>query len=380
MIATLALLIDSIRELRAKRMFWIVLALSAMIVIGYGSIGFNADGISILYGLKTIESEHIFRGSSLANIFMEGIFSAIIVNVWLAWGAMILAIISTAGIFPDFLARGSIDLVLSKPLGRAHIFLTKYFGGLAFVMLQVLIFCLGAFLVLAWRIDVWRWKIFLAVPLVTLMFSYLYAIMVLAGIVTRSTLAALLLTVLAWVGTFTLSTTGQLMRTADMSMASAAEVYQEKLERAQSEAQAALDTGDSDLADRAQRRADRWRQDLDRVARIQDFLDPWVGPATIFAELAPKTSETVSLVQRWLEVDSDYSITDLMQGNYGDKADLKGTAKIGFFDDNEIQLRTGDRLIKYTNSRSAWYIIGSSLVFEGLVVGLALVIFVRKDY
>src|SRR5207237_9963707 len=54
------------------------------------------------------------------------------------------------------------------------------------------------FLVLGLRGGAWEPALFLAVPLVVLMFSYLFAVCVLLGVLTRSTVAALLLTLLFW--------------------------------------------------------------------------------------------------------------------------------------------------------------------------------------
>ena len=44
----------------------------------------------------------------------------------------------------------------------------------------------------------WEPRLFLAIPIVLCLFSYLYAISVLLGVITRSTIATLLLTVLLW--------------------------------------------------------------------------------------------------------------------------------------------------------------------------------------
>ena len=95
-----------------------------------------------------------------------GIFSDFIVAVWLSWIAIILALISTCTIFPDFLAGGAIDLVLSKPIHRATMFGMKFVMSLLFVILQVLMFCTGIFLCIGLRLGEWNWMIFAAVPVV----------------------------------------------------------------------------------------------------------------------------------------------------------------------------------------------------------------------
>ena len=120
------------------------------------------------------------------------------IGFWLSWLATILALISTAGIFPDLISSGVIDLFVSKPIGRLRLFLTQYAAGLLFVTLQVALFSLGSFLVIGLRGGVWEPGLLVAVPVVVCFFSYLFSVCALLGILTRSTVAALLLTLVFW--------------------------------------------------------------------------------------------------------------------------------------------------------------------------------------
>ena len=43
--------------------------------------------------------------------FYKWLFSMLVVGGWLTWIATILALVSTASIFPDFVSGGSIDLL-----------------------------------------------------------------------------------------------------------------------------------------------------------------------------------------------------------------------------------------------------------------------------
>ena len=192
----LAMGLDAYRELNSKKLFWITLGLSAMVVLTFGSIGFNEQGMSVLFGLKQVDSEYVNSTTPWSRALYVGIFSDFIVAVWLSWIAVILALISTCTLFPDFLASGGIDLVLSKPIGRVRIFAIKYVMSLLFVLLQVSLFCVGIFVCVGLRISEWNWMIFAAVPVVTIFYSYLYAMCVLAGVLTRSAITALLMTLL----------------------------------------------------------------------------------------------------------------------------------------------------------------------------------------
>ena len=90
-----ALLIDAYRQLSAAKLFWLTLVLSSLVVVAYGSIGFNDEGISILFGLFEIESKQLTAGSPWARGLYIGIYSNFLVTIWLAWIATVLALIST---------------------------------------------------------------------------------------------------------------------------------------------------------------------------------------------------------------------------------------------------------------------------------------------
>ena len=186
---TIAIFVDAYRELNARRLFWITLIFSAMVVAGFATLGVNSTGLSIIALHLSVPDPSV-----IYNI----LFQRVVIGFWLTWAATILALISTAGIFPDLITGGSIDLFLAKPIGRARLFLTKYLAGLLFVTLQVLVIAAGSFFVLGCALHEWKPRLFLAVPVVVCFFSYLYGICVLLGVKTRSTIAALLLTILCW--------------------------------------------------------------------------------------------------------------------------------------------------------------------------------------
>ncbi len=181
-----AMIIDAYRQLSAAKLFWLTLGLSILVVLLYGSIGFNDAGMTMLFGLFEVESEFITEGSPWARGLYLGIYSNFLITIWLSWVATVLALISTCSIFPDFVSEGSIELSLSKPISRIHIFAMKFFVSMLFVMLQVSIFCFGIFLCVGLRIGEWNWMIFIAIPIVTLFYSYLFSVTVFTGMITKS--------------------------------------------------------------------------------------------------------------------------------------------------------------------------------------------------
>lgn len=372
----LALLHDAYRELNARKLFWITLAISGIVVFTYASIGFNESGVSMLFGFKQIDSEYLNSGSRWARALYMGIFSDFIVTIWLSWVAVILALISTCTIFPDFLAGGAIDVVLSKPIHRVTLFAMKYLSSLLFVVLQVTLFCVGIFLCVGWRLGEWNWTIFAAIPLVTIFFSYLYSMSVLTAVLTRSAITSLLLTLLFWFSLWGVQTAEGSLKQFRIRFQVVAETAQSRIDRIESNL-AELDDPDNPAHAAARADVERRLEDARREKADADnaeaALSDWHGPVETMLFVLPKTGQTIGLLSRWLKDPDGLSITAMMRG------DMSGSGSSTFFPD-KTDVEMTRRLEAQLDEVPIWYIIGTSLCFEAVVLGAACVVFVRRDF
>ena len=109
LIQTRALFIDAYRELSSKKLFWLALAISLLVVGVLASFGVSPKGVTLLWW----EFENSIFNSKLISPgqYYKFVFSEFGVPYWLGWGATILALVSTGGLFPDFIASGSIELM-----------------------------------------------------------------------------------------------------------------------------------------------------------------------------------------------------------------------------------------------------------------------------
>ena len=192
------LLLDSVRLLRSQKLFWVVLSLSGLVALLYASLGFDKNGVTLFFGLLSFDHEMLRADSNGARNLYLLIFTNIIVPWWLGVIAIVLALISCASIFPEFVRKGSVDLVLSKPRRRITLFMGKYIGSLCFVLLQVFPFTLIVFLSFGLRFGEWSLGLFWAVPLVLLVFSYVYAMHVLVSVWSGSMVFGLLAAGFVW--------------------------------------------------------------------------------------------------------------------------------------------------------------------------------------
>lgn len=366
---TLALLIDAYRDLQARKLFWISIILSLLVAVMFAFIGINERGVTF-FGK---EYPGLWNTSIIPrDTFYKYLFSALAIPYWLGFLAAILALISVAGLFPDMISSGSIDLYLCRPIGRWRLYLTKYMFGLLFAALQVLLFSTAAFFVMGTRGGVWEPRIFLAVPLVTLFFSYLFCFCVLIGIITRSTLAAILLTLLFWAGLWA-------VHTADMGVTvftTAAEDRVEKQKAVIAANERLISMGTGNMSQFEFQR-DRQKELLVEYEQRANDLRWWQRLLLGIKTPLPKTTETVDLLTRWT-VDPDPFLAAEEESDRRRGPSTQPPSE-------RIELNPGSsdvrrRLVDELGARKVAWIVGTSVGFEVVVLGLAGWIFARRDY
>jgi ABC-type transport system involved in multi-copper enzyme maturation permease subunit len=332
----LAVLGDSFRLLRARKMFGISMLVSLMIGVLYASIGFDDEGMSLFFGLKKVADPNLAVGSENAAAFYIMLFTDVIVRFWLAWIVLLLALISTISIFPDFLAEGSIGVSLSKPVSRTGLFLLKYLGALLFVAVQVGVLALIAFIAIGWRLGEWNAGIFWAIPVVTFVFSLIYGVSVLAAVWTKSTAFSLLAGLGVW------GTTLLVQWAEDTS-------YKMEVMLPELGTRINPQTGEFEVAEDGPG-SHEWQ------TRFESIMAP-----------LPKTRACTLYLKRLIvfeDRDSPLSGMDLSM----------------VLSPQDVDPALREAMERYESRHSAWYVFGTSAVFELVVLGAALLVFIRRDY
>ena len=370
---TLAIFQDAYRELNAKKMFWITLILSGVVVLMFAAAGVRDDRLTVV-GLETT-----IRMPFPPAQFYRFMFVTLGIAVWLTFGATILAIISTASVFPDFITGGSIDLYLSKPISRLRLFVTKLLTGLLFVTLQVFVFVGASFLVIGLRGNLWEPGIFLAIPLVLCFFSYLYAFLVLLGILTRSTLAAVLLTVLVWFLLALLDRGEAGLLIATHAGQREAVLREKRIEWLEGRL-AYFDKQPPEKRASSENLATSFRQQRDELVAQRGgnaMRNIRIGHRVAYAlkTFLPKTRETTDVMNRRLLRDFE-RVPDEFAAAGEEPADItsRRVRRQAIFE--PARQKAQDTM----NARSLWWVIGTSLAFEAAVLAAAAWVFSRRDY
>jgi ABC-type transport system involved in multi-copper enzyme maturation permease subunit len=108
---------------------------------------------------------------------------------------LILSVVITSFFIPNLLRKGSIDLLISKPIGRAQLLVYKYVGGLTFIFLLSVVSIGGVWFILAIRSGLWDPAFLMVIPILTFTFAILYAMSTVVAVFTRSAIASILVTI-----------------------------------------------------------------------------------------------------------------------------------------------------------------------------------------
>ena len=115
-----------------------------------------------------------------------------------AWIGILAGVVITAFFIPNMLSKGTVDLLLVKPIHRGTLLIYKYLGGLAFIVLNATAVVFGLWLALGLRSGIWAPGFLLTIPVLTFFFAILYAVSTLFGVLTRSPIVAILVTCAVW--------------------------------------------------------------------------------------------------------------------------------------------------------------------------------------
>lgn len=362
MISFYHILLDSFRMLKASMIFWITMGISCLVAVLYLSIGFNEEGISLFFGLTSIESEVHRAGSKGAAILYSGLFIKIVVGFWLSWIAVILALISCASIYPKAMAEGSAGMLLTKAPSRLMVFLAKFVGSLLFMIVQVGLFVVIVFLAMKLRLGEWNFSVFWFLPATVMVFAVLYSFLVLIAVKTRSTLTAVLLTMGLWlfswiIGGVENSLYGILKR-EEVSRQFLMAAYEEELAR--------VDGLDEEGEEGMFPEKPQFKDDIQE-------LEKWYGYAKRAYAIFPKASPIIDTAKNALVVNgkkgySESSFLGMMMGveeDVGEEPEIGGFLEI----EDESQRR-----------HSLGYTLGTSFGFSFVMLGLAGWIFCRRDF
>jgi ABC-type transport system involved in multi-copper enzyme maturation permease subunit len=182
----LTLILATFRELFSKATLYVLLGISALILIGTLfslSADYSDEGIVLkVFGnpaspmaVPLEQFEPLVFGMQMS--LAKGLF----------FGMMLFGVFATAGIIPDSLEKGTVDLYLSKPIARWELLLGKFLGAVAVMFAAVLFFIGGLWLVFGAKVGIWNIQFLLSSLTMSFMFACIFTIVLFLGVLFRNT-------------------------------------------------------------------------------------------------------------------------------------------------------------------------------------------------
>jgi ABC-type transport system involved in multi-copper enzyme maturation permease subunit len=208
MTATLALIQDTFREAFARKIFWGLFGLSTLMIVFFMFL-LSIDIVEGAMATVTLLGRTVNRVGDVDK-WVRGTYGGIAFFLYV-WG-MFLAVFASAGLTSSILEPGRIELLLSKPVSRAHILLARYFGNVLVISGNVIYLVLGVWLILGYKTQIWSVDFLYSIPTTIFVFAVLLSVIVLLGVLFESAALGTMVTVTLMIMSAILAQTSVMLR------------------------------------------------------------------------------------------------------------------------------------------------------------------------
>ena len=180
----------TVREALSRKIIIAFFAISTFVILLFAGI-FTFVPFEDLTGMiRTNDKAVINISKEIVKMFKMFVVAP------LFGGGLFLAIFSASGFIPSMLEKGNIDLLLSKPISRVQIILGKYLGGILIVLANIAYLIVTIWVLVGLKFDVWSISFLSSILTITFAFATLYALIILIGILTQSSVLAMMISYL----------------------------------------------------------------------------------------------------------------------------------------------------------------------------------------
>ncbi len=195
-----ALFRDALYQVLDNWVFRILVVLTGIVVLFTFALGFRENEIVLLFGVERWSYDGIFQAFDAPSQkdpqgILIGALTGLIFDQVVGKFGVMFCIAATAFFVPRMIEKGAADVLFHKPVSRLVFYLHRYLVGLLFVGILSSIMALGIYAGLAIASGWHDPGVLLAAPLLTYVFGLVYAVTMWIGVVTRSTVAAILLSI-----------------------------------------------------------------------------------------------------------------------------------------------------------------------------------------
>lgn len=181
-----ALIYGVFREAIAKKIFLGFFGISTLIIIIF-LLMVNMDSVQGMVDTMKITGQDAAKQFVVGSLgFMVDISYLLIITF---------CIVSVSSFIPSMLEKGSIDLLLSKPISRPQIILGKFSGGVLLIFAS-LVYLLGAvWIIVSAKSGYWYFPFLTTILWLTFSFAVIYSVVILIGLLTQSTVLTIIINI-----------------------------------------------------------------------------------------------------------------------------------------------------------------------------------------
>ena len=177
----------TIREALSRKIIVTFFAISTFVILIFGLV-FALVPFEDLSGMVNANGKDPIN---IAQEIVKGLKLFVVAPLF--GGGLFLSIFSAASFIPNMLEKGAVDLILSKPISRAQIILGKFLGGTLIVFINIAYLIISIWLMIIIKFNIWDISFLYSIFTITFTFASLYALIILIGILTQSSVLAMML-------------------------------------------------------------------------------------------------------------------------------------------------------------------------------------------
>jgi ABC-type transport system involved in multi-copper enzyme maturation permease subunit len=179
----------TLQEAFARKNFITFFAVSTLVILIIIAVFASTDLTNYTFVAKGSVGQFDLR-QEVAKFFR------VLVIMPLFGGGLFLSIFSVSSFIPNMLEKGNIDVFLSKPISRTELLLGKFFGGILVVFFNVVYLVVAIWAMTGAKFTSWDSAFLLSAFSITFAFMVLYAMIILIGVLTQSSVLAMMLSYL----------------------------------------------------------------------------------------------------------------------------------------------------------------------------------------
>jgi ABC-2 type transport system permease protein len=182
--------IDTFQESFRNKMFLFFFVVSSL-VIGSIALALNMDIVQgVMQGVTILGNEFELRRQMTVPEFITGVQTGLAMLI--ATIGLFLALMATSTLFPLMLQKGSIDLLLCRPIPRWRLLTARFLGGATIMAFNATYLIVGVWLVLGVKSGIWTRGFPLSTVFAIFAFVVLFSVVMMVSVMTENGPAGLL--------------------------------------------------------------------------------------------------------------------------------------------------------------------------------------------